>query len=123
MLQRRLYLLVDAACHVFNVLGFVLQAAVVVVGLHTGLDLAADGGAQLSAQCAFLGNDQRKDDHENGSRQLSSARCAKRFFKLRVDESLLPHHSFAPLDFLDDRLHIKVAKLGSGRGGQLHRPR
>lgn len=47
-------LLVDATCHVFNVLGFVLQAAVIVVGLHTGLDLTADGGTQLSAERAFL---------------------------------------------------------------------
>lgn len=47
-------LLVDAARHVFNVLCFVLQAAVVVVGLHTGLDLTTNGGTQLSAECAFL---------------------------------------------------------------------
>lgn len=48
-------LLVDATCHVFNVLGFVLQATMIVVGLHTGLDFTPDGGAQLRAECAFLG--------------------------------------------------------------------
>lgn len=46
--------LVDAARHVFYVLGFVLQAAVIVVGLHTCFDFTADGGAQLSAERALL---------------------------------------------------------------------
>lgn len=47
--------LVDATCHVFNVLGFVLQAAVIVVGLHTCLDFTPNGSTQLSAECTFLG--------------------------------------------------------------------
>lgn len=46
--------LVDATCHVFNVLGFVLQAAVIVVGLHTCLDFTPNGRTQLSAECTFL---------------------------------------------------------------------
>ena len=50
----RLSSLVDAACHVFDVLGFVLQAAVIVVGLHTCFDFTANGGSQLSAQSTFL---------------------------------------------------------------------
>lgn len=46
--------LVDATRHVFNVLGFVLHTAVIVVGLHTCLDFTPNGGTQLSAECAFL---------------------------------------------------------------------
>lgn len=34
-----------------------------------------------------------------------------------------PHHSFAPLDFLDDSFHIKVSKFGPWCSGQLYRPR
>lgn len=37
--------LVDATGHVLNVLRLILQAAVVVVRLHTGLDLTANGGS------------------------------------------------------------------------------
>lgn len=47
-------LLVDTACHVFNVFGFVLQATVVVVSLHTRLYFTADGSPQLSTKRAFL---------------------------------------------------------------------
>lgn len=47
-------LLVDTTGHVFNVFGFVLQATVIVVSLHTRLNFTADGGAQLSAKRAFL---------------------------------------------------------------------
>lgn len=53
-LQKALSSLVDAARHILNVLGFVLQAAVVVVGLHTRFDFTADGRTQLGAQCALL---------------------------------------------------------------------
>lgn len=54
MLFSRFCSLVDAAGHVFDVLGLVLQAAVIVVGLHARLDFTSDGGAQLTAQCALL---------------------------------------------------------------------
>lgn len=47
-------LLVDTTCHVFNVFGFVLQATVIVVSLHTCLYFTPDGRAQLSAKRAFL---------------------------------------------------------------------
>lgn len=49
-----LSLLVDTTGHVFNVFGFVLEATVIVVSLHTRLYFTADGGAQLSAKRAFL---------------------------------------------------------------------
>lgn len=52
--------LVDATRHVFNVLGFVLKAAVVVVGLHTCLDFTPNGGTQLSAERTFLENNKAK---------------------------------------------------------------
>lgn len=34
-----------------------------------------------------------------------------------------PHHPFSSLDFLYDRLHVKVSKLSPRRRRQLHRPR
>lgn len=52
--------LVDATRHVFDVLGFVLQATVIVVGLHTCFDFTANGSAQLSAQSTFLENKTKK---------------------------------------------------------------
>lgn len=47
-------LLVDTTCHVFNIFGFILQATVIVVSLHTCLYFTPDGSAQLSAKRAFL---------------------------------------------------------------------
>lgn len=52
--------LVDATRHVFDVLGFVLQATVIVVGLHTCFDFTANGSAQLSAQSTFLERKKQK---------------------------------------------------------------
>lgn len=52
-------LLVDSSGHVLNVFGLVLQATVIMVGLHTGLNLTADGGTKLSTESAFLEEDYR----------------------------------------------------------------
>lgn len=59
-----LSLLVDTTGHVFNVFGFVLEATVIVVSLHTRLYFTADGGAQLSAKRAFL--KKKKGGREHG---------------------------------------------------------
>lgn len=45
--------LVDATSHVLYVLGLVLQAAVIMIGLHTGFDLTANSGSQLGTQGTF----------------------------------------------------------------------
>jgi len=52
--------LINATGHVFDVLGFILQAAVIVVGLHTCLDFTPNGSAQLGAQRAFLKGKRKK---------------------------------------------------------------
>lgn len=99
--------LVDATRHVFNVFGFVLQAAVIVVGLHTRFNFTANGGTQLSAECTFL-----------KKKQQTQWVCLEQQFQSQRDRKF-PHHSFAPLDFLDDCFHVKVSKLSPWRGGQL----
>lgn len=112
--------LVDATRHVFNELGFVLQAAVEVVGLHARLDFTPDGGAQLSAQRAILG---RKNNNTHFIFKQDVLFCFVCVIFFNVKERFRSHHSFPSLDFLDDRLHVKVSKLGPRRGGQLHRAR
>lgn len=46
--------LVNAAGHVFYVLGLVLQPAMIMVGLHTGFNFTPNSSTQLTAKCAFL---------------------------------------------------------------------
>ena len=46
--------LVDSTSHVLYVLGLVLHTTMVVVGLHTSLDLTPDSGTQLGTEGAFL---------------------------------------------------------------------
>lgn len=102
-------LLVDTTCHVFDVFGFILQATVVVVGLHTRLYLTPDGGPQLGAERTFL-------EEENKTLFLGERTHLVR----GPPES---HHPLPSLDFLNHRLHVKVPKLGPRRRRQLHRPR
>lgn len=105
-------LLVDTTCHVFNVFGFILQTTVIVVSLHTCLYFTPDGSAQLSAKRAFL---------------EKMAKNTKLFFTsiwhLKLEWDQPSHHPFSSLDFLYDRLHIKVSKFSPWRRRQLHRPR
>lgn len=105
-------LLVDTTCHVFNVFGFILQATVIVVSLHTCLYFTPDGSAQLSAKRAFL---------------EKMAKNTKLFFTsiwhLKLEWDQPSHHPFSSLDFLYDRLHIEVSKFSPWRRRQLHRPR
>lgn len=54
MRKQRGFSLVDATSHVLYVLGLVLQAAVIMIGLHTGFDLTANSGSQLGTEGTFL---------------------------------------------------------------------
>lgn len=86
----------------------------IVVSLHTRLYFTADGSAQLSAKRAFL----EKNDQEH---KVIYFLTSMRHLKLEGDKP--SHHPFSSLDFLYDRLHIKVSKFSPRRRGQLHRPR